>query len=194
VIAGFAAALRDGTAKGKNAEAAAKAIEEARKAGATIGREPAETFWGGYSGVFIDPDGDHYRTRMTHTLETTAISRVHSDTRSVAPGDLFVAVGRGIDYLDGMLANAGLPAFLKYGVYIGEVLAPLAVIAGYYARVGAWVIAVNMLFAIALVGAQDMFTLSPKTGGLALELEYFYLFSAIALALIGPGRYAVNQK
>ena len=32
-------------------------IEEARSAGATIGREPAETFWGGYSGVFIDPDG-----------------------------------------------------------------------------------------------------------------------------------------
>jgi predicted lactoylglutathione lyase len=32
-------------------------IEEARGAGATIGREPAETFWGGYSGLFIDPDG-----------------------------------------------------------------------------------------------------------------------------------------
>jgi uncharacterized protein len=32
-------------------------IEEARAAGATIGREPAETVWGGYSGVFIDPDG-----------------------------------------------------------------------------------------------------------------------------------------
>jgi catechol 2,3-dioxygenase-like lactoylglutathione lyase family enzyme len=32
-------------------------IEEARNAGATIGREPGETFWGGYSGVFIDPDG-----------------------------------------------------------------------------------------------------------------------------------------
>jgi uncharacterized protein len=31
--------------------------EEARAAGATIGREPAETFWGGYSSVFIDPDG-----------------------------------------------------------------------------------------------------------------------------------------
>jgi len=26
-------------------------------AGAVIGREPAGTFWGGYSGVFIDPDG-----------------------------------------------------------------------------------------------------------------------------------------
>jgi uncharacterized protein len=33
------------------------AIEEARAAGATIGREPAETFWGGYSGVFVDLDG-----------------------------------------------------------------------------------------------------------------------------------------
>ncbi len=32
-------------------------ITEARGAGATIGREPARTFWGGYSGVFIDPDG-----------------------------------------------------------------------------------------------------------------------------------------
>jgi uncharacterized protein len=32
-------------------------IEEARAAGATIGREPAETFWGGYSGLFLDPDG-----------------------------------------------------------------------------------------------------------------------------------------
>lgn len=32
-------------------------IEEARAAGATIGREPGETFWGGYSAIFIDPDG-----------------------------------------------------------------------------------------------------------------------------------------
>ena len=32
-------------------------IAQARAAGAVIGREPAETFWGGYSAVFIDPDG-----------------------------------------------------------------------------------------------------------------------------------------
>ena len=32
-------------------------IEEARAAGAEIPREPAETFWGGYSGLFLDPDG-----------------------------------------------------------------------------------------------------------------------------------------
>ena len=33
------------------------AIAEARAAGARIAREPAETFWGGYSAVFVDPDG-----------------------------------------------------------------------------------------------------------------------------------------
>ena len=38
-------------------EAVDSLIEEARAAGATIAREPAATFWGGYSGVFIDPDG-----------------------------------------------------------------------------------------------------------------------------------------
>jgi uncharacterized glyoxalase superfamily protein PhnB len=32
-------------------------IARARGAGATIGRDPAPTFWGGYSGLFIDPDG-----------------------------------------------------------------------------------------------------------------------------------------
>jgi catechol 2,3-dioxygenase-like lactoylglutathione lyase family enzyme len=32
-------------------------IAQARDAGAVISREPGETFWGGYSGVFLDPDG-----------------------------------------------------------------------------------------------------------------------------------------
>jgi predicted lactoylglutathione lyase len=32
-------------------------IAEAEAAGATIPRHGAETFWGGYSGVFVDPDG-----------------------------------------------------------------------------------------------------------------------------------------
>jgi uncharacterized protein len=33
------------------------ATQEAREAGARIGREPAETFWGGYSSIVVDPDG-----------------------------------------------------------------------------------------------------------------------------------------
>jgi uncharacterized protein len=41
----------------RSTEEVDRVIEEARQAGGTIGREPGETFWGGYSGVFIDPDG-----------------------------------------------------------------------------------------------------------------------------------------
>jgi putative oxidoreductase len=103
-------------------------------------------------------------------------------------------LSHGIDWLDGALASAGLPGFFKYGVYIGEVVAPLAVIAGYYSRIGAWLIAVNMLFVLGLVQGSKLFLINAQSGGLAIETDYMYLFSAIALALIGPGRYAVNQK
>ena len=34
-----------------------RVIEQARAAGARIAREPAATFYGGYAGVFLDPDG-----------------------------------------------------------------------------------------------------------------------------------------
>ncbi len=100
----------------------------------------------------------------------------------------------GIDWLDGALTAAELPTFFKYGVYIGEVVAPLLVIAGYYSRIGAWLIAVNMLFAFGLAHGAELFVIDPQSGGLALEKQYMYMFAAIALALIGPGRYAINQK
>ena len=44
-------------------------IEQARSAGATVGREPGETFWGGYSAVFLDPDG--YPWEVAHNPRWT---------------------------------------------------------------------------------------------------------------------------
>jgi uncharacterized protein len=41
----------------RSSEEVDEVIAQAEAAGAKIGRPPAETFWGGYSGVFIDPDG-----------------------------------------------------------------------------------------------------------------------------------------
>ncbi len=99
----------------------------------------------------------------------------------------------GIDWLGPALNASGLPAFLKYGVYLGEVLAPALVIAGFYTRVGAWLIAVNMLFAIGVAHWGEILVID-DSGGLAIEKQYMFLFSAIALALIGGGRYAVNRK
>ena len=50
----------------------------------------------GKTQVFIDPEGDHYRTRMTHTLETTAISRVVARALRLNE-DLTEAIGLGHD-------------------------------------------------------------------------------------------------
>ncbi len=102
-------------------------------------------------------------------------------------------ISGGVGGISGMLGNAGLPGALAYGVYIGEILAPLLVIAGFYARVGALVIVVNMVFAIALVHMKDLLVLT-KTGGWGIELQAFFLFTALAVALIGPGKFAVNRK
>ena len=97
----------------------------------------------------------------------------------------------------GMLADtvtkAGLPVLIAYGVYIGEVIAPLMLIVGWYSRIGAILIGVNMLFAIGLVHMPELPKLG-ESGGWALELQGMFLFTAVALALIGPGRYALNSK
>jgi putative oxidoreductase len=99
----------------------------------------------------------------------------------------------GVSGISGMLAGVGLPSALAYGVYLGEVLAPLVVIIGFYSRIGALVIAVNMLFAIGLAHMKDVFALN-QGGGWAIELQAFFLLSAVVVFLIGPGRYAVNRR
>ena len=58
---------------------------------------------------------------------------------------------------------------------------------------GALLVAVNMMFAIALVHMGELTKLG-ESDGWALELQGMFLFTAIALALLGPGRYSVNGR
>jgi putative oxidoreductase len=102
-------------------------------------------------------------------------------------------IGKGVTGIEGMLQSIGLPAFFALGAYIGEVLAPILVLIGFYARVGAALIVVNMLFAIGLAHRQELFAFT-KTGGWALELQGFFLLTALALAFMGPGRFSINQR
>ncbi|HET9437229.1 MAG TPA: HD domain-containing protein [Gaiellaceae bacterium] len=60
----------------------------------------------GKTQVFIDPQGDHYRTRMTHTLETTAISRVVARALRLNE-DLAEAIGLGHDMGHTPFGHAG---------------------------------------------------------------------------------------
>ncbi len=49
-----------------------RVIEQARAAGATIGREPQTAFWGGYTGVFHDPDGHPWEVAHNPSWELGA--------------------------------------------------------------------------------------------------------------------------
>ena len=97
----------------------------------------------------------------------------------------------GIDPILGMVAKAGLPAAFGYLVYVGEVAAPLLLIAGAWTRAAAVVLVINMVVAVALVHVGELATLAP-TGGWALELQGFYLAMALAIALLGAGRYSAG--
>lgn len=96
-----------------------------------------------------------------------------------------------LDFIGGKLSNFGLPGELAYLVYLGEVLAPLMIIFGYFNRLGAIIIAINMITAILMVHAQELFSLT-QNGGWALELQGMYLLGAIVVALLGSGKYALR--
>ena len=96
-----------------------------------------------------------------------------------------------VGFISSKLAEAGLPEALSYGVYIGEILAPLMIIAGLLCRAGAAIVVINMLFAIYLVHGGDIFALT-EHGGWRLELQGFYLFVSLAIIFLGSGRYAMK--
>ena len=99
----------------------------------------------------------------------------------------------GVGFLMPMVQGIGLPPWVAYGAYIGEVVGPVMVILGLFTRTGAFFILVNMVFAILLVHQAELWTLG-KEGGWALELQGMYLFTALALMLMNPGRFAVTRR
>ena len=97
----------------------------------------------------------------------------------------------GPDFIVGTVVKAGLPALFGYFVYVGEVLAPMLLIVGLWTCAAAAIVAINMLVAVLLVHMNDLFALS-KTGGWALELQGMFFFTAVAVVLLGAGRYSIG--
>ena len=99
----------------------------------------------------------------------------------------------GIDGIESMAVNAGLPAEIAYGVFVGEVLAPILIIVGWHARIGAVLTAITMAFAFTLAHSHELFELTAH-GGWQLELQGMFLLASIAIALSGPGRISINGR
>jgi len=98
----------------------------------------------------------------------------------------------GIGGVKSMLHSAGLPELLAYGVYVGELIAPIFVILGLYARLASVVVGINMLMAMFLAYGFS-FSLA-KYGGLAMEPPLIFFVMSLLVVLLGSGRYAVNAK
>lgn len=98
----------------------------------------------------------------------------------------------GIAPIQSMVADKGLPVFISYAVFVGEIIAPILLIIGYRTRLSALVFALNCL-AIMWFGGYSIFSLD-RFGGWAAELPGLYLFAAITLFFTGAGKYALSNN
>lgn len=96
----------------------------------------------------------------------------------------------GIVWLEQLLELNGLSAFWAYGVYVGEIIAPLMLIVGFAVRPAAFLIFVNMVFAVGLTHADDLWAFTPQ-GGWLIELQALYMLFAVVLMVAGGGRFSV---
>ena len=139
----------------------------------------------------------------SHALDPASRTLDRTDPQDAARLLLRVALGalillHGVAKLSGgagfvldLVSKAGLPSVLAYGVYVGEVVAPLLLIAGVWTRAAAAVVAFNMVVAVLLVHTGEFLALS-KTGGWALELQGLYFAVAVSVVLLGAGRYSLG--
>lgn len=100
-------------------------------------------------------------------------------------------LANGIDGITALVLAQGWPAWLAFGVFIGEIIAPSLLIIGVLTRAGALVIVFNMGLAVYLAHASQLLSLT-KTGGWALELQGLFLLGALVVALLGAGRFSLG--
>ena len=97
-----------------------------------------------------------------------------------------------MSFIFAQFSEVGLPTFLGYGVFLGEIIAPLMIIAGFYSRLGGLLIVGNMFVAIVLVHMGELVSLG-EHGGHPIEVQAFYLLGGLCVALLGSGRFALKS-
>lgn len=97
----------------------------------------------------------------------------------------------GTDFVQGLFTNLGLPAELAYLAFIGEILAPIAIIAGVFTRIFASICVGNCLVIMFLMHASHFFTLT-KVGAWSVESIATFFVGFLAVMLLGSGKYAVR--
>jgi putative oxidoreductase len=99
----------------------------------------------------------------------------------------------GVEWMIPMLQAKGAPEIMRYGVFVGEIVAPVFILIGFWTRTAAFVLFGNLVVALWLAHNPAQFgQLNPETGGWALELQAWYVFTAIAIFFRGAGKYSID--
>ena len=99
----------------------------------------------------------------------------------------------GIGFILGMLAEHGIPQFIGYGIYLGEVVAPILIILGLFCRISALAVIGTMIVAWLLVDSGNTFHLT-EVGAWAIEDLVFYVMTAVVVFFLGSGKYSVSSN
>ncbi len=99
----------------------------------------------------------------------------------------------GVSFIEGMLSAHDIPDIVTYGVYIGEIVAPVMLILGLLTPLAALAIVVNMIMAILLVYSDAIFSVT-QHGAWSIEVPMLYLIGAVVIILLGPGKYSIDYR
>lgn len=102
-------------------------------------------------------------------------------------------IGPGIGQMAEQFSSNGLPGFIAYFAFLGEILAPILMIIGFRTRLAAVVYAFTMLAAILIAHSGDIFSLN-QFGGWAIELPMMYLLGGVVLFFSGAGKIALSTS
>ena len=105
----------------------------------------------------------------------------------------FGKILHGVGGVKSILVGAGLPGFLAYFAYLGEVLAPIMIAVGFYSRVGGvLVFGSSLVILYSFYGLSNLLDITNVNG---FKAELIYLYIAISLCVIssGSGKYAIKQ-
>lgn len=102
-------------------------------------------------------------------------------------------LNNGISGIKSLLIANNLPEVMAYGVYVGEVLAPLMIIFGVFTRLAAFILfgTYCVIFYVANFSAPFALT---SHGGFVAEIVYLYFGGAICLIFCGGGRFSLTKE
>ena len=100
---------------------------------------------------------------------------------------------KGVGSIGTMLIEQNLPAWLAWGVYVTEIIAPIMILIGFRTRLAAFVFAGNMIVAVWLAHPEAIWMLT-KHGAWGIELQALYFFASLVLVFTGSGRYALSRN